>query len=524
MSLKKSFSRVVKFRLIIIDASLLTLCYLYLFKYIKDRFDNNELETLLSVILVLFIIKLLISIIVTFYSFFRFSKFLNLLVNDTGDMSYSGENRESHGRRYRYTEFQILDSAFKRVLEIRQKLENDLLLSIDKMEDCVRERTTELTIAVKKAEEADHSKMNLLTSVSHEIRTPMNCIIGFCEIIINESVDVESKDYSRRIIAESETLLHLINDILDQSKIESGKMVLSCNRVNLEQFIKGIISLGNPYGNKVSIDYIPQGNIPRFVGVDEIRLYQVISNIYFNALKYTRKGSVSIFVSYDNDLLEFNIIDTGIGIPTNRIDSVFEQFQQLDSELTQGFRGTGLGLTITKKIVELMGGEIFVKSEPNNGSCFTVLIPVTETNQDSAKKLDDEFKLVESSVGKKILVVEDYPTNRIVVKKHLESVGYIVIEAINGKCGVDVSLQQKFDLILMDIQMPIMNGFDAAKTIREPANPNMYTPIIAMTANGLQVISKKCKNYGINDIIVKPIRKNSFLNCINKYLTGDIFV
>lgn len=500
---------------------------------VSDAFYVNRNNRLLLFLAFIFIAKFLISNLLLLLGRKISAKYLDQVVKDTKDLSVKGHSGLVRGKNYKYKEFQSLMNTFLTVLDTRESVENQLIIARDKMEETVRLRTKELTKAVDRAEEANRSKMDFLASVSHEIRTPMNCIIGFCELIINEGKDLNDKSYAKRIIEESETLLHLINDILDHSKIESGKMTLELNRIHLSNFINNIISLGNPYNgsNMVKVSFVMGNELPTYIGADKVRLYQVVSNLYFNALKYTSRGSISIVVSLkervdpDHNLIEFSVIDTGIGIPSDRISGIFDSYNQINGTLTREYRGTGLGLTITKKLVDLMKGSISVSSEPGVGSCFSVQIPVAVVEQKRPSKKALKRECVESDWKSiKVLIVEDYPTNRIVARKHLEAVGHTVFEVENGKQAAELCCKEKFDLILMDIQMPVMDGFTATHKIRREKGLNNETPIFAMTANGLQTVKDKCYESGMNNIILKPIRRKSFLSSIHSFLRGDVLV
>lgn len=500
---------------------------------VSDAYHVHRNNKLLLFLGFAICIKFLISVILTIIGKKISTKHLDQVVNDTKILSMKGHSAQVRGKVYKYREFQSLMNTFLTVLDTRESVENQLIIAKDRMEDIVRLRTKELTEAVGKAEEANKSKMEFLASVSHEIRTPMNCIIGFCELIINEGKDINDKGYAKRIIEESETLLHLINDILDHSKIESGKMTLELNRIHLSNFINNIISLGNPFygSDKVKVGFVLENELPTYIGGDKVRLYQVISNLYFNALKYTSEGSISVVVSLkerideDHNLIEFSVVDTGIGIPTDKISGIFDSYNQVEGSLTKEYRGTGLGLTITKKLVDLMKGTITVTSEPGVGSCFTVQLPVAVVEQSKPAKKTKKKHFSESSEKQlKILIVEDYPTNRIVARKHLEAAGHTVHEVENGKEGVELCYQEKYDLILMDIQMPVMDGFTATRKIRGEGGLNGETPIFAMTANGFQSVKDKCYDAGMDNIILKPIRRESFLDSIHSFLKGDVLV
>ncbi|QEN06066.1 response regulator [Thiospirochaeta perfilievii] len=435
---------------------------------------------------------------------------------------------------YPYDEFKKLAETFNKVLLSRELSEIKLFRSFEQMESVVHKRTQEListndqlTVAIKKAEEANALKSQFLANISHEIRTPLNCIMGFCDIILTEDHSESVTVQVKQILHESETLLHLINDFLDYSKIDAGKMNIVETELSIRSLINSLMKSGQVQaGDKNIILYSEiDEDVPHIIISDELRLYQIVSNIFYNAIKFTPTGSVKIKISsnMDNDenlILDILIVDTGIGIPEDRIDSIFNKFEQVDGSLTRKFRGSGLGLTICKKIIELMSGSISVESTINRGSSFNIKIPVKA--QTLEKKVDETLEIQDDNIkhteGSQILLVEDYPVNQIVAKKHLEMDNHIVTIAENGQEAIIKCEEIKFDLILMDLQMPIMDGFKATKEIRGASGLNSTTPILAMTANAMDTAKQTCLDTGMNGIITKPIRKQMFLREVDKWL------
>lgn len=483
------------------------------------KHSNNVIRSLI-LSYVIFIVLFCICVKVTFL----FSNILESLIHDINDIS-SGYKKKSPGKYTFFKEYNNIINQFNHVINAREYVRLELEAANRDMENKVKKRTEDLYQAIKEVEDASRGKMNFLAQISHEIRTPMNCIIGFCEMIIDEKDKSDNDKYAHRIIEESETLLKLINDILDDSKIESGKMTLECNNVNLHSFFDKITGLGNPYQVDINLDvsYTIDTDLPEYIGIDELRMYQVVSNIYFNALKYTPMGSVKINVvksGINNIVISIN--DTGIGIPQDRLSSIFEDYERLNGKLATRFRGTGLGLTITKKIIEVMNGFIEVQSEQGVGSCFTVILPYKEVGaidnlSKSVVKKDLNLKITGN-----VLLVEDYPTNRIIAKKHLESAGLKVYIAENGKEAIDICTQVKFNIILMDIQMPVMDGFTAAEMIRSDSILNSDCPIVAMTANSLRSVNNRAEESGMNDIILKPIRKAILLETVEEHISSKV--
>ncbi len=503
-----------KLRFVYLAFELLTLilCYLLIYINIKSKMSNGDLVVFSLRLGIILCVKFIISIVFANFYINKVKNFLGNLVKDIQKLAFNGIGTLKGREYYNFAEFSDIIKAFSFILRKKEDLENELVLMVDDMENRVVEKTKDLSNSIEEAKSVAKSKDAMLAYVSHEIRSPMSSIIGMCELLINESIPVTAENYAKNIIKESESLIKITNNLLSQAKSDSERVILDKTSINVEEFVKRVITLGiNNNRHNLNIDYILETDIPDKIYTDEVKLYQIVSNIFFNALKFTLSGSVTIYVSYTKPVLEFNIVDTGIGIPIDRIDYIFEKYKQLDSNLTIEYRGAGLGLYITKNLVELMNGSINVLSEPGNGSCFSVTIPV------------DEIYSADKQEEIKILVVEDYSTNRMIVKRHLESVGYHVTEAVNGQEAVDMANREKYDIILMDIQMPVLNGYDSTLKIRAEGL-NRGTPIIAMTANGIQVVGERCMSVGMNDILLKPIKKSSFIECIQKYLKGDICV
>lgn len=486
----------------------------------SDKVFSERLIKSLSISYIIFLLLFGICLKITFL----FSNILENLIIDINDIS-KGYRRRTSGKYTYFKEYNNIINQFNRILKDKEDVSQKLLTVNMDMEDKVKKRTEDLYNAIKEVEVASREKMNFLAQISHEIRTPMNCIIGFCEMIIVEKERSNNNKYAHRIIEESETLLKLINDILDDSKIESGKMKLECNSVNLHRFLDKIIGLGNPFevDSTLEVSYSIDPNLPDYIGIDELRLYQVVSNIYFNALKYTPMGSIQInaVMSGEHNIV-ISIVDTGIGIPRERLSTIFEDYERLNGKLATRFRGTGLGLTITKKIIEVMKGFIEVQSEEGVGSCFTIILPFKDAVKADCSTALPCKEIDNLKLTGKVLLVEDYPTNIIIAKKHLESAGLKVYVAENGEEAIDLCNKIEFTIILMDIQMPVMDGFTSAKNIRKESSLNSTTPILAMTANSLQSVKERALESGMNDIILKPIRKSSFVQKVHEYLISTV--
>ena len=424
-----------------------------------------------------------------------------------------------------------------------------------------------------KAEARDAAKSDFLANMSHEIRTPLNGIIGVTEIALESAVESKQKDFLKSIRTEGESLLKLVNDILDFSKIESGKLELDKSCFNLNVLIADISGIFASSAEKkdISFDSSIPADIPANLVGDAGKLKQIINNLLNNALKFTHKGGISFNVSIADTregavTLKFSIADTGIGIPEDRQDKILERFTQADSSTTRGYGGTGLGTTISKQLAELMGGEFGLESKEREGSLFWFTADFDISDKDSETCKEEEFKGIidyllsdkggdsdalvidcdsidESFDNIEILLVEDYPTNQMVAMQHLKAAGYNVDLAENGKKAIELLRRKDYDLILMDIQMPEMSGFDATDYIRKLEKENNTWPgivIIAMTAHAVSGYREICLARGFDDYITKPLIKKKLLslilswskkinslksqsgvNKINKFVTGE---
>ena len=367
------------------------------------------------------------------------------------------------------------------------------------------------------AENANHAKSEFLANMSHEIRTPINAIYGFSQILKDElsnSTNNEHLEFADHIIESSNRLLFLINDILDISKVEAGKIEISNQIFEFEILMLGIQNTFSIQASQKDLAFhiISSSNIPKQVIGDKYRIEQVIKNLLNNAIKFTESGKIELFVKMksSNELL-FKVVDTGIGIPDNKLESLFEKFYQVDSSYTKKFAGAGLGLAISKKLVELMGGKISVKSEIGKGSSFSftikIDIPKTDLTDNQMIKLDKKLKLTNRNKPLKILLAEDDKLNSRSIIFNLKKKGYQIIHAKNGYEVLSFLKTEPFDIILMDIQMPEMDGIETTRIIRnsgtEHFNPNI--PIIALTAYAMKGDQEKFLNAGMDNYLTKPI-------------------
>jgi PAS domain S-box-containing protein len=363
--------------------------------------------------------------------------------------------------------------------------------------------------ATQIAEDAVKAKQQFLSNMSHEIRTPMNAIIGFTKVVLKTELTAKQKEYLTAIKISGDALIVLINDILDLAKVDSGKMSFEQTPFKLSSSLSAMLHLFDTKIQEKNLTLIKtyDNTIPEVLLGDPVRLHQIILNLVSNAVKFTAKGKISIDVRKtkeddENIIIQFSVEDTGIGISENKLEKIFDNFQQASSSTSRLFGGTGLGLAIVKKLVESQGGSIHVSSQVDLGSVFTFNLKFIKTVAQAeieveVVELDTELKNI------KVLVVEDMELNQLLMKTLLDEFGFERDLAANGKIAIEKLQEKTYDIILMDLQMPEMNGFEATEYIRKTLNSKI--PIIALTADVTTVDLAKCKAVGMNDYLAKPV-------------------
>ncbi len=359
------------------------------------------------------------------------------------------------------------------------------------------------------AEDAVKAKQQFLSNMSHEIRTPMNAIIGFTKVVLKTDLTAKQKEYLTAIKMSGDALIVLINDILDLAKVDAGKMTFVQTPFKMAASLSAMLHLFETKIQEKNLELVKEydSRIPEVLVGDPVRLHQIILNLVSNAVKFTTTGKITVSVRLLNEdaekaTLEFAVKDTGIGIPENKIDKIFENFQQATSGTSRLYGGTGLGLAIVKQLVEPQGGSIHVKSKVDEGSTFSFILSFLKTDAEAELEvepveLDTEIKHI------KVLVVEDIALNQLLMKTLLDDFGFERDIVANGKLAVEKLQTNSYDIILMDLQMPEMNGFEATEYIRNKMNSKM--PIMALTADVTTVDLAKCKAVGMNDYIAKPV-------------------
>jgi signal transduction histidine kinase/ligand-binding sensor domain-containing protein/HPt (histidine-containing phosphotransfer) domain-containing protein/FixJ family two-component response regulator len=404
------------------------------------------------------------------------------------------------------------------------------------LEITVEKRTKEMQMAKDRAEQSEKFKQQFLANMSHEIRTPMNAVSGMTDLLIGKEPRVDQKDYLHAIRKSSDNLLHIINDILDLSKIEAGKIELEnidfSLRECVDQVHKTLQFKANEKGISLAVDF-PEGIHDICLG-DPVRLNQILMNLTGNAIKFTPRGIVKISVrnlqheaGADQDLnhIHFAVEDTGIGIPHDKMDSVFGTFNQAHTTDNRKFGGSGLGLSISKELVELMGGKIEVKSEEGVGTVFSFALALPKGSKERLAQRIMEEEENDGYVldGLKILLADDNEYNRIVATDTLKSVSRVSIdEAVNGEEVIRLLEKNDYDVILMDVQMPVMSGFTASRHIRDHfTRPKKDIPIIAFTASVLKTDLDKCTEAGMNAYVPKPFKAAHLIATIARVTGKD---
>ncbi len=413
--------------------------------------------------------------------------------------------------RHRQQLEELVDQRTSELRQTLQQLQEEVVVR--------RQAEAEQVRARQAAEAANQAKSEFLANMSHEIRTPLNGVLGFSDLLLRGADDGDEDvrlDYLTTIRSSGQHLLGLLNDILDLSKIEAGELAVERIGCSPHEVIVQVVSLMRPQAQRKGLDLQAEWktSIPETVATDPARLRQLLLNVVGNAVKFTEKGTVRITaqVNPPEQRLDFQVIDTGVGIPSEKLQTIFDPFQQADNSITRRFGGTGLGLAISRNLAVALGGDLTVESEPGSGSTFTVSVATGSLEQvplmwsPPADALTSgpptEVMPDPPAAGARVLLVEDGPTNRKLIRVILEQAGFDVTMAEHGQEGVQIAEREPFDVILMDMQMPVMDGYTASRTLRAGG---LQTPIVALTAHAMKGEKEKCLAAGCSGFLTKPV-------------------
>jgi signal transduction histidine kinase/BarA-like signal transduction histidine kinase len=449
------------------------------------------------------------------------------------------------GNQQLLNELKETNQKLEKEIHERKKIEQDLKNHQNFLESEVEKRTAQLTqmnkdltVARDMAERANESKSIFLANMSHDIRTPMNGIIGMVDILKETSLSSDQHNYINTISDSADTLLGIINDILDFSKIEANQLELENVELDLYKLVRQTVALLSSKAKEKQIDLLfsfePQ--TPTMLVGDPVRIQQILFNLIGNAIKFTHSGAINVTISALQTqhpvIIKIVVKDTGVGISEEHLKKLFKPFLQADQSITRKYGGTGLGLSITKQLVEMMGGNIQVQSKLHAGSVFTAIIHLKRRKQQSVEdteRKDDLMAACKESDDKlardfvkerklRVLIVEDTRVNQRVVSIFLKKLNCVAELANDGVEAISKLKQYQYDLVLMDVMMPNLDGFSATKIIRDPESSVLDhdVPIIAMTANALKGDREKCLNVGMDDYLSKPVKFNALINILYK--------
>lgn len=385
------------------------------------------------------------------------------------------------------------------------------------LEQRVEDRTREADAARRKAEAASEAKTRFLATMSHEIRTPMNGVVGMADFLSTTPLNTEQRASVDTIQTASSTLRRLLDDILDFSRLESGKLELSPTEFSVQNLIRDLIALHRPTAERrgLLIHSEVDPTMPAAVIGDRLRIGQVLGNLINNAIKFTETGSIRILARWRASALHVSVIDTGIGITEASREHLFQRFAQADSSTSRTHGGSGLGLAICQELVALMGGEISLHPTTTVGTRIDVYLPLSAATRASERQgsdaLMDPPSLEQGSLdGLTVLVIDDNPINLMVATRLLEWLGCSVDTRPDGPSGVDAALLRTYSAVLMDIHMPQMDGFEATKLLRErehQSHPSRQTPVFALTADAIAEVAVRCARAGMKGLIPKPVTR-----------------
>ncbi len=410
------------------------------------------------------------------------------------------------------------NASISPLMDSKDKIINYLAIKTDITE--YKKLTSDLIASKEKAEESDRLKTSFLNNISHEIRTPMNAIVGFSEFLTEpELLPEKRKEYAEIVIQSSKQLLSIITDIIEIAEIEAGQDKVHLTVFELNETLSLMVEQFQLKAEKQNILFTLKPAVPGeaiIVNSDQTKLIQILNNLIINALKFTKHGRISFGYSIKDNNIEFFVQDTGIGIAADMHDEIFKRFRQVESSLARRFGGSGLGLSIAKAYVNLLGGTIWLESEPGKGTCFYFTIPYNKAPERSVPEINPDTSLqIETELPKTLLIAEDEDSNFMLLKAMLSAYKINILRAVNGIQAVEICRNNKIDLVLMDIKMPLMDGYEATKQIRGFL-PELH--VIAQTAYSTNTDKEKIFAAGCNDYIGKPLSKEILVSKIKVQL------